>query len=135
MRCKSIFAVAAVMALAIPTIAQASSGESSSLRFKAGTFSINPMTCKFLVAEADKPLGASWAEGRIYVAYEDGRHDSLMRCNRIRQDRVAACWKNVVPPVSEATPDKQGFRDERGLSAIQAYLVAVRACTLAAVGR
>ena len=38
------------------------------------------------------------------------------------------CWGAGVPAVSEAPADKQGYHDEIGLIALQAYLVSVRAC-------
>lgn len=127
-------AVAAIVGglLAGGTIAHAS--ETMQIRFPSGSFAINPHTCKFVQPEADKPLGSSWATGRIWAAYEDGRHDAKAACNTARQTAVIACYATPIPPVDEHVDHQAGWADTRGVKAAVDAVRKIQACVLGVGG-
>jgi len=123
----NVTAIAAVLlivgAVGIAAASTESLSDNGTITFAPGSFAINKQTCKFLHPEVDKPLGTSWAVGRVWSLYEDGRHDVKMNCNTARQTRVVACITSA-PPISERVDHKGGWADEKGAAAAWAYLQA-----------
>lgn len=116
--------VALVVAALAAGAGVARGAETSSIHFQLGAFSIDKTTCRFAYAEQDWPLGRDWMQGRMYVAYEDRRHDVLMNCLRARQDRIVACL-TTLPPVTEKSDHGAGNPgDEKGAKAALDYLKA-----------
>jgi hypothetical protein len=131
---KIIASVVAIGALAIPAVA-AASGEQSQIQFAPGTFSISATTCKFVHVEAEKPMGTSWAVGKVWAAYEDARHDQKMACNTARQTRVIACFAKPIPPVVEKADHGAGKPgDEKGAAAAIGVIQDIQTCVLEAGG-
>lgn len=120
--------------LAVSGTAYAATGEHSAMRFPAGSFTIDAHSCKFATPEADKPLGSSWAVGRVWSAYEDGRHDAIDSCLRKRGSDELACWTDTPPVTTEAPADPRGYHDTTGLDSLRAYVAVVRACMLSVAG-
>lgn len=112
----------------------ARAGETSQIRFAAGTFSIDPQTCRFVHSEADPAMGTSWIAGRVWAAYEDGRHDAKAACNTNRQTRVIDCFTTPIPPVDERVDHQAGWADTRGVKSAVDAVREIQACVLAAGG-
>jgi hypothetical protein len=98
MNLKHTAIIAGVVALAAPTLAQAS--DQSAVHFQTGAFTIDQTTCKFLHREVDQPLGRTWLQGRIAFAYEDGRHDALDSCLRRNLNKLQNQTPPTAPPPS-----------------------------------
>src|SRR5438034_5253886 len=86
---KAMLAAAAVVALAIPTVASAIGEHASNEGFPPGYLQINPKTCKFLHPEIDQATGPTWKNLRRFVVWEDARHDVKLQCLANRADRVS----------------------------------------------
>ena len=103
----------------------------ASFGFPTGYLKINPATCRFYTPERDVRPGAN----EPYARAEDLRDDVLFGCLRNKADRQKTvapdtCW-TAPPPVTEAKPDRQGFKDERGLVALQSWAATLAACEAA----
>lgn len=109
----------------------ASGGERSAIQFPTGTFAIDRTTCRFAQREVDPALGRGWVQGRVYVAYEDRRHDALDSCLRARQNRIAGCLAHIPPVVEKADHGVGNPGDEKGAAAA---ISGLSACVSAATG-
>lgn len=134
---KKLLPVVVFASLALAGTAVAATHESASFIPKgapSGYLTINPQTCRFIHPEIDVKPNAL----ERYARAEDSRDDVKLSCLTRKVDTppkvspppVDTCW-STPPPVSEAKPDKQGFKDEKGLKALDAWAVALAACETA----
>jgi len=126
-----------LVALTLSAIAVAATHETASFiptGAPAGYLKINPQTCRFLHPEIDVRPNAM----ERYARAEDSRDDVKLSCltrkldtpPKITPPPADTCW-TTPPPVTEAKPDRQGFHDETGAKALDAWAVSLAACEAA----
>ena len=66
---KLLLAAVAIVALAVPAVANAVSEHANTEQFPPGYLQINPTTCKFLHKEIDQPTGPTWKNLRQFAIW------------------------------------------------------------------